>query len=283
MPERAPSDPVALTVAGPDRARFLQGQLTQDVAAVVPDRAPLGAFLTPQGRVIALPRLLARDETLVLLLPDELAAPLEAHLRRYLLRAKVTLALPGDALAVRVIAEGGAPPSATATHRRRADGVSEVTLPGRTLLVGPAALLPPPPDTDERAQLELAAIRAGEPTVTAATREAFIPQMLNLDLLQGVSFSKGCYTGQEIVARTQHLGRIKRRMFRYAAQGAAAPPPAGSTLVDAHGRTAEVVRSAATADGVELLAVFALEARLEPLVAPDGTRLLPVALPYAVE
>jgi folate-binding Fe-S cluster repair protein YgfZ len=98
-----------------------------------------------------------------------------------------------------------------------------------------------------------------------------------------VSFTKGCYTGQEIVARTQHLGRIKRRMFRYVADGRAAAPPPAATLMDARGRTAEVVRSVATGEGAELLAVFALDGRGELLAARDGSRFLPADLPYPID
>jgi folate-binding protein YgfZ len=123
-------------------------------------------------------------------------------------------------------------------------------------------------------------IAAGLPTVFRASSEAFVPQMLNLDLLDGISFGKGCYTGQEIVARTQHLGRIKRRTFRYRLAAGQALPPLADLLLDG-AKVAEVVMSAVRHDGVELLAVTSLDARDRTLVAEDGREAVPVALPYA--
>jgi hypothetical protein len=105
--------------------------------------------------------------------------------------------------------------------------------------------------------------------------------MLNLDLIDGISFTKGCYTGQEIVARTQHLGRIKRRTFRYrVARGAPLAPLAGLQLEGS--KVAEVVMSAPRGDALELLAVTVLDARDRTLVTEDGREAVPVAMPYDV-
>ena len=112
-----------------------------------------------------------------------------------------------------------------------------------------------------------------------ATSETFVPQMVNLDLLGGISFSKGCYVGQEVVARTQNLGRIKRRMFRFGAPAAADP---GNEVVDRDGNPAgKVVRCAPAEEGWELLAVIRLEAIAAPLYV-GGSQLERQALPYAV-
>jgi hypothetical protein len=126
----------------------------------------------------------------------------------------------------------------------------------------------------------LEAIRAGRPTVVLASREAWIPQMLNFDLIDGISFSKGCYTGQEIVARTQHLGRIKRRTFRYTT-GGAAPAPL-TAVMDGSEKVGEVVNAAVAGVGCELLAVVALESAGRPLALEDGRTLVPASLPYAI-
>jgi folate-binding protein YgfZ len=124
-------------------------------------------------------------------------------------------------------------------------------------------------------------ISAGLPQVFRGSSEQFVPQMLNLDLLDGISFTKGCYTGQEIVARTQHLGRIKRRTFRYrVAAGAPLAPLAGLHLEGS--KVAEVVMSAPRGDTIELLAVTALDARDRTLVTEDGREAVPVVLPYDV-
>jgi tRNA-modifying protein YgfZ len=104
----------------------------------------------------------------------------------------------------------------------------------------------------------LADIRAGLPVVYAATSEAFVAQMLNLDLLDGISFSKGCYTGQEIIARTQHLGRIKRRMFRLELPHG--DWSVGGPVKLADGRTGKLVELVRMGAKSEALAVLSLEA-----------------------
>jgi hypothetical protein len=125
-------------------------------------------------------------------------------------------------------------------------------------------------------------IRDGQPQVFAATSEAFVAQMLNLDLIDGISFSKGCYTGQEIVARTQHLGRIKRRTFRYRLDGGTLPPPLASLMLDG-AKVAEVLMTGAAWGGkVELLAVTSLEARDRVLTLEDGRSANPVDMAYKV-
>jgi folate-binding protein YgfZ len=117
--------------------------------------------------------------------------------------------------------------------------------------------------------------------VFAATSEQFTPQMLNVDLLDGVSFTKGCYTGQEIVARTHHLGRVKRRTMRFHVVGGTAPAPL-SSLSLAGAKVADVLMTAPTADGIELLAVTNVDAAGKTLLLEDGRSAEPRALPYEV-
>jgi tRNA-modifying protein YgfZ len=128
----------------------------------------------------------------------------------------------------------------------------------------------------------LAGIRAGLPQVYPETHEAFVAQMLNLDLLGGVSFDKGCYTGQEIIARTHFRGAIKRRMFRF---GSAGPPPVpGTRLLAGEQHAGDVVDAAATNEGSELLAVITLaqqDATLE-LESNRGATLQKLPLPYSL-
>jgi tRNA-modifying protein YgfZ len=282
---------VTLRMSGADRVAFLQGQLTQDLALLTPHAVVSGAFLSPQGRVLALTSLVERDGAIVLVVPADLAGDLLERLRRYVLRSKVALLLPGEALAVAALlpdspaeleAEFGA---ADRPHQRLAGDLSLVRLTDRALLLGPAAALAaragPAVAGATPAAWELAAVRSGEPAVLAATSGEWIPQMLNLDLLAAVSFTKGCYTGQEIVARTQHLGRIKRRMFRYCSADPAVPAP-GAPLFLAGAKVGEVVRAAPAPPGAELLAVVNLEARDRPLEAAGGARFAPAPLPYAV-
>ena len=129
---------------------------------------------------------------------------------------------------------------------------------------------------------QLAGIRAGLPQVYPETYESFVAQMLNLDLLGGIAFEKGCYSGQEIIARTHFRGAIKRRMFRFRSEG---PPPAPGTRVLAGEQHAgDVVDAAATSEGCELLAVVSLaqqDAELE-LESDRGVGIKKLPLPYSL-
>jgi tRNA-modifying protein YgfZ len=115
-----------------------------------------------------------------------------------------------------------------------------------------------------------------------ATSEQFTPQMLNLDLVGGVSFTKGCYTGQEIVARTHHLGRVKRRSMRYVLPAGDAPAPMSNLLLDG-ARAADVLVTATLPDRVEVLAVTNLDAAGKALATADGRVAEPRALPYEIQ
>jgi folate-binding protein YgfZ len=232
-----------LRLSGADAIGFLQGQCTQDLWALDAAGVTRGAFLTPQGRILALAVIRREDDDLLVSLPTDLVEGLRLHLQRFVLRSKVRLtvtsATPLDEAAVR--------------HGFVADA----------------------PKDDG-----LAAIRSGIATVTAATSGEWIPQMLNLDLVNAISFTKGCYTGQEIVARTQHLGRIKRRMFRYGLEGMA-PAPLDPLLVEDH-KVGEVVSSTDVDGGAECLAVVNLEYRGRSLTLSDGRICEPLSLPYEI-
>jgi folate-binding protein YgfZ len=244
----------------------------------------LAACSTPQGRVFALLRLWRTDDGVSALLPRELAPGVAAQLRRFVLRSKVTIAdLSTEVGVIALLDDENAPPVTHPEVTRLMEG------PGRSLLVVPATAVESvlaacatgralAPATDYWA----ARIAAGDGEVFAATRDTWVAQMLNLDLLAGISFTKGCYTGQEIIARTQHLGRIKRRMFRYRAS--ALPPPApGEAVLQGEVKVGEVVLAARGPDGdVGCLAVVGLDARDRPLRLAGGATLTPLAVPYGI-
>jgi len=268
-----PCAPGAIVFAGPDAATFLQGQLTCDVLQLSDSGAMLGACLTPQGRVLAIMRLIRRPEGVVALLPETLAAPVVAHLARYRLRAKLTIE---DHTArfnfARALGAGAA-----AAHRLLGTR-SQVSLPGGRELWLDTAPLTQVTRANEDAW-HAAAIGAGDADVSDRTSGEYVPQMLNLDLRDGISFSKGCYTGQEIVARTQHLGRIKRRTFQYRASAGQLPPGTGLELAGANVGT--VLESAALGTGSVALAVINLSAR-DCALRAGALELTPLALPYQV-
>ena len=287
-----------LRIHGEDAARFLQGQVTHDTSLLADGRTLLAACNTPQGRVIATLRLRQTEDAVYALMPADLLERVAAHLRRFVLRAKVNVQIAADLQAAWV---GGQPFSETlaiegydATRTLSAipqSGATElvsfdygadrqvVAAPGGALraITGLSLSKSLPGIEDEWWAADIA---AGLPTVFSASSEAFVPQMLNLDLIDGISFGKGCYTGQEIVARTQHLGRIKRRTFHYRLASGQALRPLAGLLLDGT-KVAEVVMSAVRHDAVELLAVTSLDARDRTLVAEDGREAVPVALPYA--
>ena len=290
MTEPTPSIPPALLpflgvlrIGGADAARFLQGQLTNDTRLLADGRTQLSACNTPQGRVVALLRLRQTDDAVYALLPQELAATVVGSLRRFVLRAKVDLQVATDLQVVWVARTPTTIPDSAASEIVEFDyapGRQVFAAPGATVhaLAGPTHE-PAHPGIEN--EWRAADIAAGLPQVFAATSGSFVPQMLNLDRLDAISFTKGCYTGQEIVARTQHLGRIKRRTLRYRLPpGPELAPLAGLSL--AGQKVAEVVMSATRDGAVELLAVTSLEALGRTLVAEDGREAVPVELPYGL-
>ncbi len=246
-----------LAVRGPDARRFLHGQLSIDVLGLRPGQLRWSGCHNPQGRALALPRLCCDGDDVLALLPPELIAPLLLQLRRYVLRAKVALADESAAWqAIGVFS----PPAALAALGAHAAPLPANPAATRSLLVlradettdwlAPAAQRGP-------AHWRRQDIADGLPQVYAATSGRFVAQMLNLDLIGGIAFDKGCYTGQEVIARAHYRGRIKRRMQRfYSAVSHAAdwPPGAMGELPD--GRRFEVVDSIdLEGGGTEFLAV----------------------------
>ncbi len=268
-----------VAVTGRDARTFLQGQLTSDLLAL--DRHPgmLAAACNRQGRVLAVLRLAARDDAVLLVLPRGMAPLLVAHLSRFVLRAAVAFEDRADAVHGLL----GAPP-ALQSAAAAAGLTVMVAGPERTLLVAgrsaaDAMLADARPATP--GDWEAASIGDGEPLIFPETSGLWVPQMINLDLLGAVSFGKGCYLGQEIVARAQHLGRIKRRMLRYTGPAGAAPAP-GQALYAGDEPAAQVVRSCER-DGTHCLAVIGLADCGELMgAAPGGSEFVPADLPYSI-
>ncbi|MEO8445569.1 MAG: folate-binding protein [Gammaproteobacteria bacterium] len=266
-----------LVIGGPDRVAFLQGQLTQDVAIAGAGLGTIAGWADAKGRLMFAGHLLRiqvdAEDTLALLVPAEMAETLLKRLRMYVLRAKVTLAIAD----LPILGLFGPPPQADAASVRL-HGADD-----RYLILGPAAeCLRTETIAGEPADWDLAEIRAGIPGIVSATAGEFVPQMVNLDLLGGISFTKGCYTGQEIVARLKYLGRLKRRMLRFSA--ADEVPAAGAALFVGHSLIGQVVVAAPTPTGSEFLAVIRLDGLPGPFYL-DEAQTRPVRrleLPYEV-
>jgi folate-binding protein YgfZ len=248
----------ALRIKGSDGVRFLQGQLSNDVQLLSSEHSVLAGYHNPQGRTIAVLQLLrtAPDEILAIL-PRELAALVAARLAKFILRAKV--AIEDISMRVRidgVVANSEAPPADASATLVRVAGE-----PRRWLAIRAADAIHP--TSGDRSLWRRLDIAAGLPQVYAATSEEFVAQMLNLDALGAIAFDKGCYTGQEVIARAHYRGRVKRRMQRFGTHSSQefAPGAAGRF---SDGRAFKVVDAVRGEDGTcEFLAVAATSARDE--------------------
>lgn len=292
-----------LLLAGPDARAFLQGQLSADLDALAPGHAQLASCNSAQGRVQAVLWLVQREDGIALVLPQALTQTIAARLRKYVLRSKVRI--DADTLVCATLARDALPAGIGLREPRahlERERTSYLNLPGHAavLVLAPAAALDPSAPEASAQAWQLEDIRAGVPQIDPQTHEAFVAQMLNLDLLGAISFEKGCYTGQEIIARTHFRGTIKRRMFRYAAE---CPPPAPGTRIlapasaaggggsdDAPPVHAGQVVNAASVGGpderrCELLAVIGKAQLAQPLTL-EGAPEVPLErleLPYEVE
>jgi len=295
-----------LAIAGADAATFLNGQLSIDVAALTPDACRYASFNTPKGRMLAnfiVWRDRASADGFRALLPGDIAAGVAKRLSMYVLRSKVTLTdqsartvrmgIGGPAGVQAISAAVGVAPVPFAVSTQEA--LTVLGLPGpRFVVIGPqdaagelrAALSRHAVSADFDVWRWLT-IRAGVPVVTAATQDAFVAQTANWDVLGGIDFQKGCYTGQEIIARTRYLGRLKERAYLFHSGGrdvragerlyssAFGEQPCG-TIVDA---------APSPEGGADLVAVLQIAAAQSGDVhvgAPDGARLAPLPLPYDI-
>jgi folate-binding protein YgfZ len=267
------SNNAVLSVSGDDAGAFLQGQLTNDVEALGVNRAQWNGWCSPKGRLLATFLLVRRPDGFLLMLPAELAGPIAKRLGMFVLRSKVKIADVSDRYARRGII--GRRAGLASMEVIDDDGAILVGLePGRIVaLMPPASALTPNAGADT---WELASIRAGVPTITAATQEAFVPQMANFELVGGVSFKKGCYPGQEIVARTQYRGGLKRRMAIAHVDGTERPQPGQSVYSAAFGEQAAgtIVNAAPAPEGgfdtLVVAQIESLDRRDLRWKSPDG-------------
>ena len=283
-----------IRVEGTDAEGFLHGQLSQKIQGLGPDEAPLAAWHSAAGRVKAIFRVLRLGEDWLLVTDNDLTGAEMTDLRRFVLRADVTISDDGDRW--RAGALIGDADSWLDRHdidlgqdsgqRVTANGLSWLRIgPQLVHVIGSAAAA-----TELEAELPqgtsgdaaLAEISIGLHRLTLELQDQFIPQMLNLDLLGALDESKGCYPGQEIISRTQNLGSVKRRMIRFSADLIHAPA-IGTVILDESGAAVgDVIRSSAAADRFEILAVTRLDCLDQQLVS-EGERSVPLrreALPY---
>jgi tRNA-modifying protein YgfZ len=277
-----------IRITGPEARTYLQGQLSNDLTALTSGQSMLASCNSSQGRVQAVLHLIERDDGILLLLPRAMIDVTLARLRKYVLRAKLTIEDMRDSLQIiwmdraDLESKGWPLPAQPGEHVQH-NQMSLLRWPAagaeRWLMLGEATIEASNQAADQ--DWLLADIRAGLPQVLAETHESFVAQMLNLDALGGISFNKGCYTGQEIIARAHFRGTVKRRMFRYQTQGEAPTP--GTRLLANGEHAGEVVMAASTLVGCELLAVVSVAQSAAVLTLENrDTRLELLTLPYAL-
>lgn len=259
-----------LAIGGDDATAFLQGQFTNDVRNASASGAQLSGHCTPKGRLLATFLLWREvDGSYRVELPASLMDGFRKRLAMYVLRAKVQIAdasaetarlgLAGRNAATLAERLFGALPAADFGIVRSAAGMLLRLAPQRfEIFVPPEKALETWSRLAEDATpagnwaWEWLDIQAGIPVIQPQTREEFVPQMVNFEALGGVSFKKGCYTGQEVVARAQHIGEVKRRMYRAHGESDAVPAP-GTTVwhpgVEDGGGAGRVVSAAPSPDG----------------------------------
>ena len=254
-----------LSIAGRDATAFAQAQFMNEVAALPVGHWQWNGWLTPKGRVIALFALLKRDaETLWLLLPDTDATDLAAKLQRYVFRSKLVLAARDD---LHANGRFAAPAQASgATFAVDGDAL-ELDFGGdggpRTMRISPSAANA---DAASAAHWRRFDLQHGLPRLRDDQIEAWTPQQLSLERLRAFSVKKGCYPGQEIVARTHFLGQVKRGLAMFEAD---APIPAGADVRDGERTLGGIVSTA----GNIALAVLPLEREANAALYSDGIAL----------
>jgi folate-binding protein YgfZ len=281
--------PGIVRMRGTDAVKFLQGQLSNDMTRLGAERSLLAGYHNPQGRAIALLRLMQWDvDDIVALVPRELAPVVATRLSKFVLRAKVKIVdesaawrvsgIIGDDRVPAGTADGGLTTElpAAVNAQIRANGAIYVCVgdqPLRWLVISTVDAPSPVQNLaiGDHSTWQQFDVATGQPQVYGATSEEFVAQMLNLDVLDAIAFDKGCYTGQEVIARAHYRGRVKRRMQRFVSREACRLSPGDSGQL-ADGRTFKVVEAAQLADGrCDFLAVAPLVGAGAEPAAPGAT------------
>lgn len=291
-------------LSGIDAQSFLHGQVTCDINGLAPDASRYGGYCSPKGRLLATFLVWRNADGYTLQLPAALREAVQKRLSMFILRAQVKAADVtgahvrfgvGGSGAQALVGKIVAPVPETVHGVAHAGDITLLNLPGgRIEIVAPAEQAPAlhhalstGATATGIAAWDLVEIHAGVPVILPATQEAFVPQMVNLDLIGGVSYTKGCYPGQEIVARMHYLGRLKQRAFLAHLDGGGTPQ-AGDALYSAdfgEQSSGTVVNAAATpAGGHDVLAVIQMaSAQAGPVhwKSTGGPVLAIRPLPYA--
>lgn len=295
-----------IACSGEDAQAFLHGQLSNDVKQLTPERSAYAAYCSAKGRVLANFLLWREEDAYCLQLARSLLPAIQKRLAMFVLRAKVKLADASESrpvLGLAGAAAAGALRELFSALPQEAHQVVHDPANG-TLIALPGARfqLIAEPEAAKRLWQQLTTrltpvgspcwewleIRNGIPLITPVTQDQFVPQMANMELIGAVNFQKGCYPGQEIVARTQYLGQIKRRMVLAHLAGDVMPQPGDglfSSALDGPASGIVVNAQAAPEGGYDLLAVMQTASITQATVhfkSPAGPTMSILPLPYPV-
>jgi folate-binding protein YgfZ len=266
-----------LHAAGADARAFLHAQLSNDIEQLGPGEARYAGWCSAKGRLLATFLVVPCADGFLLQLARDLAPPVAKRLSLFILRSKVKLADASDQWAQFGIWEPGAGDPLSVSER---DGAIAVRIDAdRSLVLVPATSSRRHAPNAPAGDWALAEVRAGRPLIVQSTQDQFVPQMVNLELTGGVDFKKGCYPGQEVVARAQYRGAVKRRMYRL--RGAALQPGQELFSDDAPGQASGTVVNAAGDESLAVLPISAVEAGTPIRVQPQAAALEVLPLPYA--
>ncbi len=299
-----------LALTGDDATTFLQGQVTNDVKALDGYHAHFSGYCSPKGRLLALFLAFAHNQTLYLQFNQSLLPAVMKRLKMYVLRAKVEIADASNQM-IRFGVNG--PDASTILHKQFSSipsqdfALSSIEQDGNSI-----GLIIKLPSLEGHQRFEVILnenhalstfnslkdscklvgkpcwdwldIQTGLPDVTEKTQEQFVPQMLNLDVLNGINFKKGCYTGQEIVARTHYLGTVKRRTYKATIQ-TDARPNAGDKVMDAQqSEVGQIVKATPNLDnGFDVLIEMRIEAKEAGHTYWEQCPVIFGTLPYSLE
>jgi tRNA-modifying protein YgfZ len=298
-----------LEISGMDAVNFLQGQVTNDVKLLVGTNAHYSAYCNPKGRMLALFLAFAHYDHIHLQLNRELLEPIMKRLKMYVMRSKVEIKDVSDSI-IKFGIDGleAAPILAASLAKIPTQDYELVTLDNATILKLPSIngarfeiftdtanapiiwqALKATCKVVDKAHWNWLEIQAGIPDIELKTQEQFVPQMLNLDILNGINFKKGCYTGQEIVARTHYLGAVKRRTYLGSLQSASAPQ-AGDKILDntqneaGGNEVGQIVRVAQNLEsGFDVLVEMRIDAQAAGNVTCNGVPITFKTPPYALD
>lgn len=303
-----------LSAEGDDAVRFVHGQLSNDIEHLGPGSVRVAAYCTPQGRMLALFHIWKSGGKVCMMLPRDILPALQKRLQIYVLRAKVKLADESDSMAILGIGGREAEtvlsewfPGLPLALSGKTENETGVLMRVKDAFGAPRYLLAVPSGKLQEMESALSAklavcdesgwllgdIEAGTPQITLPVQDRFIPQMVNLEETGGLSFKKGCYPGQEVIARSQYRGTVKRRMFHGQVkwpEGTAVSAlnmAAGADLFDSQGLVCGTVVQSVRRDGkyIDCLAVVQTDAKETGDIhaeTPDGPVLTWVPLPYSL-